>query len=148
MRNLSLEHKLSLFDNAIDSLNESLQLFQSAKADGIRRYKFAILNFCHFTEILFKYFVSIESPDSLLYKTKKGEEKTINFWKAVEVLEKKGVGITANLKRDLEWIKKLRNEIEHYEFRFSKNEVELFSGKIFSAILQYSEFPEFRGHNT
>ena len=134
-----MEHKLSLLDNALDSLNESLQLFQIAESEGIRRYKFAILNFCHFTEILFKYFVSKEIPNSLIYTTKKGEKKTISFWKAVELLEKRDLGITEGLKRDLEWIKNLRNDIEHYEFRFSKTEVELFSGKIFSAILQYSQ---------
>ncbi len=134
-----MEHKLSLFDNAIDSLNESLSLFESANSKGIRRYKFAVLNFCHFTELLFKHFASLIEPEKILYTTKKGETKSITFWEALQILDSNNSGIDKDLKNDLEWIKKVRNDIEHYEFAFTTSEVELFSGKILNAVMKYSD---------
>ncbi len=133
-----MKHKLSLFENAIDSLNESLSLFESAQTKGVDRYKFAILNLCHFAELLFKYFAYLIEPDKVLFKTKHGEKKSIGLWKALEILDSNKAPIEKNLKDDLEWIKNLRNDIEHYEFTYSASEVELFSGRILNAVMKYS----------
>lgn len=134
-----MKHKLTLLDNAVDSLNESLWLVKSAESHGIRRYKFAILNFCHFTELLFKHFAAELEPSKIIYKTKKGDEKSITLWQALEILEDNGQQIDDDLKDQLEWIRKVRNDIEHYQFEFSINDVELFIGRILSAVLRYSE---------
>ena len=102
-----MKHELSLFDNAIDSLNESLELFKSAKSNGLRRYKFAILNFCHFAELLFKYFAWQVEPEKILYFDSKGEKRSISFWGALKILDSNDSTIGEVLKSDLEWIRKL-----------------------------------------
>ncbi|PCJ43360.1 MAG: hypothetical protein COA71_00360 [SAR86 cluster bacterium] len=133
-----MKHTLSLFENSIDSLNESLKTFERAKNGGVRQYKFAILNFCQFAELLFKYFAWKAEPDKIIYKTKSGHEKSIDLWKSLKILSTKGVEVDDQLRSDLEWIKKIRNDIEHYEFSFEVEEIELFSGKILSSIIKYA----------
>ncbi len=134
-----MEHRLSLFENAIDSLNESLELYINAQSKGLRSYKFAVLNLCHFVELLFKYFASKIAPDKIFITTKNGKKKSIGLWEALDILDSNGQGISKNNKLDLEWIKNLRNDIEHYEFSFLSSEVELFLGKILSFVIKYAE---------
>ena len=125
-----MKHQLSLFNNAIDSLNESLALFHSAKENELRKYKFAVLNFCHFAELLFKHFVSEVTPNKVECKTKKEEIRTIDLWESLKILSENNLEIEPELRSHLKAIKKTRNEIEHYKFSFNIEEIEQVAGEI------------------
>jgi len=134
-----LKHKLSLFDNAIDSLNESLDLYRLAEERGANRYKFAVLTTCHFVELLFKHFAWQVEPKKIVFQTKHGEQKTIGLWKCIKILQDNQLEIDDKFLADLKWIKALRNQVEHYEFSLDVAELKAFSGKIYSSILKYAE---------
>jgi len=133
-----MEHKLGLFENAIDSLNEALRQYSQGNIDRPQTYKFAILLFAQSIELLFKYQVSKHHP-LFVYKnpfSKKllsGEENTINLWDAIQFLKNTGQQIDSNIIRDIKWIKKLRNDIEHYQFSMNVHEVRLTISRLLSA---------------
>jgi hypothetical protein len=62
-----MKHELDLLENAIDSLKEALDKFKEGSDTNRRAYKFAILHYSHFLELLFKYYVSKSHP-LLIYK--------------------------------------------------------------------------------
>ncbi|MCR4289340.1 MAG: hypothetical protein NUV86_03655 [Candidatus Scalindua sp.] len=137
-----MEHKLGLFENSIDSLNEALELFHVSGGKDPKKYKFAILNLTHSVELLMKFFVSKRHKLLMYYKPWSDElskSNTINLWDAIKILKNDGADLSTQLKKDLDWIKKLRNNIEHYEFSYTMDDVELYSGRIISAIVQYCE---------
>ena len=87
---MPISHQLDLLENAVDSLNEALRQYDVGKSGSIRSYKFAILHFAHFLELLFKYYVTQSHP-LLIYKNPFSKniksEKTIGLWEAVPVLK-------------------------------------------------------------
>ena len=58
---------MNLFDNAIDSFNESLKKYDEAIKGDSTAYKFVILHFVHFIELLFKDYLYDIHP-LLVYK--------------------------------------------------------------------------------
>jgi hypothetical protein len=61
------KYELDLLGNAIDSLNEALAKYQQAQDGEHLAYKFAILHFAHFAELLFKHCVAQAHP-LLIYR--------------------------------------------------------------------------------
>ena len=140
-------HSQDLLENAADSFNEALQKYREAVAGNNRAYKFAILHYAHFLELLFKHYVS-ESHSLLIYKnpfSKKIEnEQTIGLWEAVQFLKNEGREIDPDFIKDLEWIKRLRNDIEHHRFSMDINEVRLTIGRLTQALTSFhSEYGSF-----
>ena len=117
-----MKHELGLLENALDSLNEALRKFQAGESGSPRAYKFAVLHFAHSLELLFKYYVTQSHP-LLIYKNpfskSIAKENTIGLWDAVQFLKNEGKGISADLSKDLEWVKQLRNNIEHHKFEMN-----------------------------
>lgn len=74
---MSNQNKMSmdLFNNAIDSFNESLKKYNEAINGDTSAYKFVILNFVHFCELLFKSYLYNIHP---LLVFKDSFSKTIN----------------------------------------------------------------------
>ncbi|CNE95609.1 alpha-helical pore-forming toxin family protein [Yersinia enterocolitica] len=61
------KYKMDILNNAIDSLNESLDKYDQGQAGNIRQHKFALLHFCHFMELALKYYLTTKN-ENLIYK--------------------------------------------------------------------------------
>lgn len=137
-----MKHELGLLENALDSLNEALRKFQAGEAGDANAYKFAVLHFAHSLELLFKYYVAQSHP-LLVYKNPFSKniekENTIGLWEAVQFLKNEGKNISADLSNDLEWVKKLRNDIEHHKFEMNVHEVRRAIGRLIRATMEFSE---------
>lgn len=140
------KHELDLLGNSIDSLNEALAKYQQAQNDEHLAYKFAILHFAHFAELLFKHCVAQAHP-LLIYRDPFKRDlrgaKTIGLWEAVAFLENDGKAITPEFRKDLEWMKELRNDIEHYRFTMDLDEVKETLGRLMSAVADFNQVNSF-----
>ncbi len=136
-----MKHDLGLLENALDSLNEALRKFQSGEDGDARAYKFAVLHFTHSLELLFKYYVTQSHP-LLIYKNPFSKniekENTIGLWDAVQFLKNEGKSISEDLSNDLEWVKRLRNEIEHHKFEMNVHKVRRSLGRLIRATMEFS----------
>lgn len=137
------KHELDLLPNALDSFNEALSKYRAAEAGDPRSYKFAILHFAHFLELLFKHYVTQAHP-LLIYKNPFAanleKQQTIGLWEAVQFLRNEGHKIEPSFKKDLEWIKDLRNNIEHYKFTMDLSEVRATLGRLTQALLEFNDY--------
>ena len=126
-------HELNLLENGIDSLEEALLKYIEGSEENTGAYKFAILHFSHFVELIFKYYVFKAHP-LLIYRNpfskNLARENTIGLWDAINFMKNDGNSIPENLKKDIEWLKKLRNDIEHYKFKLNSKEVRCAIGRI------------------
>lgn len=114
-----MRHKLDLRGNALDSLNEGLRKYREALDGDVRAYKFAVLHFAHFMELLLK--SGVANEHELLIYVKPGAQRiestsTIGLWDALNILRNAGHSLDPELLSDLDWLKKLRNSIEHHQF--------------------------------
>ncbi|MES2939199.1 MAG: hypothetical protein V4864_16050 [Pseudomonadota bacterium] len=137
------KHELDLLENALDSLAEALSKFEEGDAGEPKAYKFAVLHMAHFIELIFKHHVAEKHP-LLLYKDpfskKLDKTKTIGLWDAVNFISNEGAdSISAELRKDLEWVKDLRNQIEHHKFKMDVPEVRTTLGRLFRSVLEFLE---------
>lgn len=132
--------KLSLFENVIDSLNEALRKYKEGQDGDENAYKFCVQNLCHFLELLLKYQVT-RSHNLLIYrhpfKKINPDSVTIGIWEAIQFLENDGKKISPDFHSDLEWLKKLRNNIEHYQFEMQLPEVNDTVGRLINSALLF-----------
>lgn len=137
-----MKHKLDLIDNAISSLREALLKYEDGSSENLSAYKFSVLHFSHFFELLFKHYVTLSHP-LLIYKnpfSKKIErENTIGLWEAVQFLKNEGKPISTDFNKDLEWIKKLRNDIEHFRYELDAIEVRNVLGRLIRATDEFND---------
>jgi DNA-directed RNA polymerase subunit RPC12/RpoP len=143
-----MKHSLNLLENAIDSLREAIRKFDEGQSGDHAAYKFAVLHLSHFLELLFKYHVTQAHP-LLVYKNPFSKaiekENTIGLWEAVQFLRNEGKEISPDFNRDLEWLKKLRNQIEHFKFEMDVSEVRRTLGRILRATAEFSDEFEVAG---
>lgn len=127
-----MQHKLDLLDNALDSFNEALVKYQCGNSGEHRSYKFAILHFSHFVELLFKQ-VSLAHP-LLVYRNPFSKniknEQTIGLWEAIQFFRNTGEAFNDDFYSDIQWLKELRNNIEHYQFEMDVGEVKESLGRL------------------
>ena len=137
--------KLDLLENAVDSLGEALTKYQEGESGNNKAYKFAILNLSHFIELIFKHYIA-DQHQLLIYKNpfadKLDKSKTIGFWEAINFTSHETGEIAKNseFRKDLEWLKKIRNEIEHYKFDMNVDETRDVIGRLFRFLLEFLEF--------
>lgn len=136
-------HSLDIFENAVDSLVEALHKFEEGENGDDKAYKFAVLHTAHFLELLLKHHVAAKHP-LLIYSNpfskKLDTNRTITLWDAVNFINNENEGtIDQELLADLEWLKKLRNEIEHHKFEMDVDNVRLTMGRIFQAVQEFLE---------
>lgn len=136
------KHQLSLIENAIDSLNEALRKYNEGVSGNTKAFKFAVLHFCHFIELLLKHHVA-SFHRLLIYKNpfskKIQNENTIGAFEAVQFLKNEGHDFPDKFSKDLEWFVKLRNNIEHYEFSLDIDEVKAVLGRLMRALSELSK---------
>lgn len=132
-----LSHKLNLLENAIDSLEESIEYYNSA-VDNESQYKFTVLLFHHFVELIFKYFVSNENP--LLCFVKPATQnvystgKTITLNDVIQILKNANFDIDKNITFQIKHLTNIRNKITHYEFEYKTDTIRDCIVNIFSGI--------------
>lgn len=139
------KHALGLLENAVDSLKEALKKYNEGEAGDYKSFKFAILHLSHFIELIFKHHIS-EQHRLLIYKNpfaqKLDESRTITFWDSVNFISNETGEIAPNseFRKDLDWLKNLRNDIEHYKFEMNVEEVKETIGRIFRSLQEFLEF--------
>jgi hypothetical protein len=136
-------HKLELLPNALDSLAEALAKFEAGDGGDPKAYKFAVLHMAHFIELIFKYHITEKHP-LLIYKdpfaAKLDRNKTITFWEAINFINNEdGEAVSKGFRADLEWLKRLRNEIEHHRFEMDVEETRRTIGRLFRSVLEFLE---------
>lgn len=136
-------HELDLLDNALDSLAEALAKFEDGDDGEPKAYKFAVLHMAHFIELVFKHHIASKHP-LLIYKepfsTKLDKNKTISLWDAINFINNEAADtVSPSLKKDLEWLKRLRNDIEHHKFKMEVVEVRSTIGRLFRSIVEFLE---------
>jgi hypothetical protein len=134
-------HELDLLDNALDSLAEALAKFEEGDDGEPKAYKFAVLHMAHFIELIFKHHVAEKHP-LLIYKDpfakKLDKTKTIGLWDAVNFISNEAAdSISTELRKDLDWIKELRNQIEHHKFTMDVPKVRTTLGRLFRSVLEF-----------
>lgn len=135
--------EFDLYENAGDSLNEALAKYEQGKSGSIKSFKFCVQHFSQFFELILKYYVTLSHP-LLIYKNpfaKKitDESYTIGLYEAINFLNNEGRSISTKFLNDLEWLKKLRNNIEHHKFSMDVSEVDETIGRLMSALVKFNE---------
>lgn len=138
--------EFDLLDNAIDSLNEALSKYQEGKNGDEKAYKFCVQHLSHFLELILKYYVTQSHP-LLIYKNPfvksiNDESQTIGLYEAINFLRNEGHEISVKFEKDIKWLKKLRNNIEHHKFSMDVEEVEDAIGRLMSAVVEFDEAHE------
>jgi len=136
-------HELDLLDNALDSLSEALSKFEEGDEGDHKAYKFAVLHLAHFIELIFKDHIASKHP-LLIYKDpfskKLDKNKTIGLWEAVNFINNEAPDtVSPEFRKDLEWIKRLRNEIEHHKFTMDVPQVRTTMGRLFRSVMEFLE---------
>jgi hypothetical protein len=138
-------HKLDLLDNALDSLAEALDKFEQGDEGEQKAYKFCVLHMAHFIELIFKHHITEKHP-LLIYANpfqaglNKATAKTIGLWEAVNFInnEEKDA-VSGAFRQDLEWLKRLRNDIEHHRFDMDVATARITIGRLFRSVLEFLE---------
>jgi hypothetical protein len=118
---------LGLEENAIDSLVHAVEHFlDDEKPTNI---KYSILHLFHAVELFLK--ARLAKFDQNLIFKKNYPDKTINFDETIKLLKDKGVALLEQDKRDLNELKLIRNQIEHYRIQHNRNDVEDYLGRAF-----------------
>lgn len=135
-------YELDLFDNAIDSLNEAINKFEQCDLND-KALKFAILHVVHFVELFLKYYVSQEHELLIYFKPFEkinADSKTIGLNEIIKILTNAQKEFSESFLRDLHFIKKLRNDIEHHKFSMNIEVVQTCIGRILNGIIEFDEF--------
>lgn len=135
--------ELDLLENAMDSLNEALKKYQQGKDGDPKAFKFCIQHISHFFELILKYYVTQSHP-LLIYKNPfakviNSDSQTINLHDAINFLKNEGHEFSKDFEEDLNWLKKLRNKIEHHKFSMNVDEVDETVGRLMKAIVLFDE---------
>jgi DNA-directed RNA polymerase subunit RPC12/RpoP len=136
-------HELDLLENALDSLGEALSKFEDGDEGDQKSYKFAVLHMAHFIELVFKHHIS-SKHHLLIFKDpfakKLNRNQTIGLWECINFINNEDpASINADLRKDLEWLKRLRNEIEHHKFTMNVHEVRNTIGRLFRSVMEFLE---------
>lgn len=138
-----MSHKLDLLDNAMDSLEEALKKFEEGDEGDEKAYKFCVLHMAHFIELIFKHHITEKHPlliyaNPFVENLKPATAKTIGLWEAVNFInnEEKDA-VAGDFKKDLEWLKRLRNDIEHHKFEMDVPAARVTIGRLFRSVLEF-----------
>jgi hypothetical protein len=113
--------KMSLLDNAYDSVNESLRLAERAETSE-RAWKFAILNLVQAIELLLKERLYRENS-LFIYDNIDRPHNTVSLQLALQRIQRVGIAIDAKDIETIEKAREWRNLILHYEFELFINDI-------------------------
>lgn len=135
--------ELNLLENALDSFNEALRQYDRAEAGEHKAFKFCIQSLSHFFELALKYYVT-RSHTLLIYKNPfakeiKDSSPTIGLFEAVNFLKNEGIELPLDFLTDLNWLKELRNKIEHHKFKMNVSEAKETVGRLVHAFVLFDQ---------
>lgn len=113
---------MSLLENAYDSFAESLDYVERSSAD-LSRWKFAVLNLVHATELVLKQRLLDEHPLLLWQDIDRPGRTTVSLEKSIDRLRSAGVALEEEDTRAIRVAIKWRNSITHYEVDLVASEV-------------------------
>lgn len=119
-------HKLDIYQNAIDSLNEGIEMCEKALKDE-SKYKFSIILITNFMELILKRLVELENKLLIFdepYSEKISKAKTITWSQAIQILTNSGKIINKKLIDDIKKITCIRNNIVHSKFEYNVYEID------------------------
>lgn len=121
---------LDLEGNAKDSLIHGIEHFSNVESRTFLKY--TILHLFHATELYLKARLA-KAHMSLIYQrpeelTRNG--KTVDFDTLLDRLRAVGVSFSEQDARDINYLRKLRNSIEHSRIEFSTSEIESYIGRV------------------
>jgi hypothetical protein len=140
-----IQYALDLKGNLFDSLNEALDKIDKADGGDLRAYKFAVLNFTHFLELLLKF--RIYKINSILifkgpFSDKLQRDRTITLMDSKNFLLNCEL-LSQNFASDIEIIAALRNKIEHYDLEINTHEIRLLIARLARESMEfYKSFNE------
>lgn len=134
--------KLDLIGNAKSSLHHAVDHLTENQLSTVDDVKQAILSVTHVIELLFKEKLR-QSHEAFVWKNidkfPSKEAYTVSLDEAKNrLLNICGVKFTKDHIRNIESIKKIRNEIEHYQFEIEKNEADVQIGRMMSFVFWFS----------
>lgn len=139
-------HKLDLLQNAIDSLVEALAKYEQGEQGDPRAYKFCVLHMSHFIELVFKHHITSKHPLLIFSKPftenlDRNKAQTITLWEAINFINNEEAdSISRSLRKDLDWFKQLRNQIEHHKFEMDIPTTRTVLGRLFRAVLEFLDY--------
>jgi len=136
---MTKEYSLNLKRNAIDSLQESIKYYQLGVADETK-YKFCIILYFHFVELLLKRCVELANPLLCFerpYAEKIDTSKSITWEQAINILNNLKQRFDPNLRMKIVLLAKTRNSIIHYSFNYQTNEIRSLIAETLSGLSLY-----------
>jgi hypothetical protein len=116
---------LNLYDNAIDSLNVGMRIYNDSLEDK-SMYKFCIIIISNFMELILKHMVKLQNPLLCFEKPHSSninKEKTITWRQALQILTNSHIIIEKELIIVIERLSDIRNKIIHYKFEYTTSEI-------------------------
>jgi hypothetical protein len=127
----------------MDSLEEALKKFEEGDSGDQKAYKFCVLHMAHFIELILKHHITEKHPlliytNPFVENLKPASAKTIGLWEAVNFInnEEKDA-VAGDFKKDLDWLKRLRNDIEHHKFEMDVPAARVTIGRLFRSVLEF-----------
>jgi len=122
---MNKKYSLNLYQNAIDSLNVGMEMYEKAIEDE-SKFKYSVILISNFMELLLKSMVEKQNP--LLcyvepYSNKICYEKTITWRQAIQILMNSGKIISKKLIDNIIKLTDLRNKIIHFKFEYVAVEI-------------------------
>ena len=133
---MTTTHRLDLLNNSISYLKEAVSYAQQSPVET-NHWKFAILHVVQAMELAFKERLRRIHP-IFIYESVDRSEKTLTVRGALNRLcnpEIGNISITDVEKGKIEKAVKLRNELTHFEFNHSHDQIELRFAEIFSFMI-------------
>lgn len=133
------------------SLSEALDQLDNAIEGRRKSYKYVILHFSHFCELIFKYYISKHHPliiyqDVFKKKINFKEAKIIGFWDALTFIvneeKQQGSEFIEGLEDDLNQLKTLKNQIEHSHFEINLADLRMLLGRLIRMIDKFNQKKE------
>jgi hypothetical protein len=95
----------------------------------------------HFIELLLKHHVSQKHPLLIFaspFAQKLDRTRTIGLWEAINFINNESPeSVSEAFRKDLEWLKKLRNDIEHHKFNLNVAQTRKTLGRLFRSVLEF-----------
>jgi hypothetical protein len=140
MKNLSNQSsphhlELSLYDNAIDSIQHGIEHYIIDRVDA-RRYKYAILQLSQGVALLLKERLRQEHP-SFIFTNVAEETKTVDIEAAIIRLEKIAKIDLGHARDTILELGSLRNKIEHYAINISKQQADSIIGRTIPFLVSF-----------
>ena len=129
-----ITYELSLFDNAIDYLNQSFHQYELGSLTGGAHLKYAITNFSQFLELICKHLLIVDKGN----KPSSDKIQKMDFQRVLEQLrEASPHPLPQGLFSAIENFKNARNKIGHGEIEIKPYEVR---GEIASILDEFSKY--------